>query len=104
MLENFPTSLQIFKHRKGTPTNSAIQDAGRKARILMSKLISAINIVPSSLFITDVNIVDLDAASMAGFGYGFYKGQEVAVQRLYKGSHKEVRCFTSSPFYSTNSN
>jgi len=56
----------------------------------MSKLISAINIVPSSLFITDVNI-DLDTASTGGFGYGFYKGQEVTVQRLYKGSHKEVR-------------
>ncbi len=90
MHENLPTSWQIFKYRKSTPTNSATQEAGRKARILMSKLISAINIAPSSLFITDVNI-DLDTASAGGFGYGFYKGQEVTVQRLYKGSHKEVR-------------
>lgn len=80
---------QVLELRGGNPTHSALQDAGRKARILMSKLISAMNVVPSSLGITDVE-VDLDAVTMGGFGYGFYRGNEVKVQRLFKGVQKEV--------------
>ena len=73
------------------------QDANRKARRLIFRLISKIDTVPRSLFITDVE-KDSSAIAMGGFGNVFegkHNGQLVAVKVLYKGHH-EVRSFPSS--------
>ena len=78
----------------GTLANcsSVIQDANRKARRLMFRLISKIDTVPRSLFITDVE-KDSSAIAMGGFGNVFkgkHNGLLVALKILYKGHH-EVR-------------
>ena len=62
----------------------------------MFNLISKIDTVPRSLFITDVK-KDSSAIAMGGFGNVFegkHNGQLVALKVLYKG-HREVR---GSPF------
>lgn len=56
----------------------------------MSKLMATINDAPSSLFISDVQIYNLDAIAMKRFGRGSYKGKEIMVQKLCKGGHDEV--------------
>ena len=63
----------------------------------MFRLISKIDTVPRSLFITDVE-KDPTAIAMGGFGNVFegkHNGQLVAVKVLYKGHH-EVRGFPPS--------
>ena len=72
------------------------QNAKRKARRLMFKLISKIDTVPRCLFITDVE-KDSTAIAMGGYGNVFegkHNGQLVALKILYKGHH-EVRGFPS---------
>ena len=69
-----------------------IQDVNRKARRLMLRLMSKIDTMPRSLFITDVE-KDSSAIAMGGFGNVFegkHNGQLVALKILYKGHH-EVR-------------
>ena len=59
----------------------------------MFKLISATNVMPSSLFIADIK-TDRDAITMGGPGQifdGVHGGRHVALKVLYKGHHKEVR-------------
>ena len=70
--------------------SNVIQDANRKARRLMLRLISKIDTVPRSLFITDVE-KDSSAIAMGGFGNVFegkHNGQLVALKVLYKGHCK----------------
>ena len=63
----------------------------------MFRLISRIDTIPRSLFITDVKR-DSSAMAMGGFGNVFegkHNGQLVALKVLYKGHH-EVCGFPSS--------
>ncbi|KAF8338411.1 kinase-like domain-containing protein [Amanita rubescens] len=75
--------------------NSKFADAGanRKARRLMFKLMSTTNVIPRSLFITNVTVrTDSYGIGMGGFGH-VYKGEHgrkpVAVKVLYKVRHKQ---------------
>jgi hypothetical protein len=72
-------------------TNLGIRDANMKARRLMFRLISESNVIPQSLFITDVTIEKhLGSIGRGGFGQVFrgkYKGQQVAVKVVEKGHH-----------------
>ena len=86
--------------RQGSLIHCDIQDANRKARKLMLKLISA-DAIPKSLFITDVK-TDFDPIAVGGFGRVFrgkYNGQKVALKLLDKGHRKKVgsSTFLSSP-------
>jgi hypothetical protein len=68
--------------------------------MLLFKLISMTEVIPRSLFVT--NITNLESISVGGFGRvfeGLYEGKPVAVKMLYHACH-EVRSFTftSSPF------
>ena len=69
--------------------NVAIEDANRKARRLMFKLISVTNDVPKSLLITSVT--NLEVINVGGFGCvsrGLHGGRTVAVKELYKVCHE----------------
>ena len=64
----------------------------------MFKLISKIDVIPRSLFITDVE-KDPHAIVAGGFGNvfkGIHDGQLVALKMLYKGHRAGVRKFSSS--------
>ena len=64
----------------------------------MFKLISKIDVIPKSLFITDVE-KDPQAIVAGGFGNVFKgkrDGQLVALKMLYKGHRAGVRGFSSS--------
>jgi hypothetical protein len=74
--------------------NAAIEDANRKARRLMFKLIFVTKDVPKSLLITSVT--NLEIIKAGGFGRvskGLHGGKTVAVKELYNVCH-EVREFT----------
>ena len=64
----------------------------------MSKLLSTTTAIPKSLFITDMKAEPhLGAIGVGGFGSifrGEYKGQQVALKKLYKGYHDDVRAIT----------
>ena len=97
----FSSSLFIIHSFKllsnGTLSNSGIQDANRKARKLMLKLIST-DVMPKSLFIAGVK-TDFDPIGIGGFGRVFkgkYKGKQVALKIVDKG-HRDV---SRMPFFS----
>ena len=69
------------------------QDAKRKARKLMIKLVSKTNVLPRHLFIADVEI-EPPAIAVGGFGRVFkgkYGGQLVALKMLYQSRRPGVR-------------
>lgn len=64
----------------------------------MFKLVSKTNVLPRSLFITDVK-KDPQAIAVGGFGSVFkgkHGGQLVALKMLYKSRHAQVRGFPST--------
>ncbi|KAF8351796.1 kinase-like domain-containing protein [Amanita rubescens] len=74
--------------RDGNLTNLSVPGANRKARRLMFKLISVTNIVPRSLFITDVKIETHITIGMGSFGRVFrgeHDGKPVALKLVEKG-------------------
>ncbi|KAF8313734.1 kinase-like domain-containing protein [Amanita rubescens] len=69
--------------RQGSLT---ICGANKKARRLLSKLISMTNVIPQSLFVANV-VVDLGGIDVGGFGHvfkGLHEGKQVAVKILYR--------------------
>ncbi|KAF8690274.1 hypothetical protein AX14_003036 [Amanita brunnescens Koide BX004] len=75
--------------RSGSLMNSGIRGANQKARRLMYDLISKRNVMPGSLFLTDVK-ANTDIIAIGGFGRVFkgeHKGQPVALKVLTRG-HK----------------
>ncbi|KAF8696555.1 hypothetical protein AX14_001521 [Amanita brunnescens Koide BX004] len=75
----------LYLLRNNCLSDSGIQNANRKARRLMFKLISKTNVLPKSLFITDAKI--LETIGIGGFGRvlkGEHEGQEVAMKVLYQ--------------------
>ena len=86
--------------RNNSLSNSGVQDCNRKARTLMFKLITETNVIPKSLFISDVKIdTELGATNIGGIGRVFrgeHKGQVVALKLLDKGHDKDV-CVSLPP-------
>jgi hypothetical protein len=85
-------SLQLLPHI-GSLSDLGVQDANRKARKLMFKLISITNVIPKSLFIfgvkTETHLV-ATMISMGGYGRVFrgeLKGQQVALKVVDQGVH-----------------
>ncbi len=68
----------------------------------MFKLISTTNVIPRSLFITNVTVrTDSYGIGMGGFGQvykGKHGGKPVAVKELYKVRNKQVSKLSSSVF------
>ena len=76
------------------------QEAKRKARKLMIKLVSKTNVLPRHLFITDLE-KDPQAVAVGGFGRVFkgkHGGQLVALKMLYQSRRPGVRGFLSPIF------
>ncbi|KAF8351827.1 kinase-like domain-containing protein [Amanita rubescens] len=77
--------------RNGDLSNRGVQDTNHKARKLMYYLISKKDVMPRSLFVTDVKSkVDVSGIAIGGFGRVFrgeHKGQPVALKVLSRG-HK----------------
>jgi hypothetical protein len=93
-----PMHFLIQLLRNHTLTNSGSQNANWKVRRLMSKLLSTTTVIPNSLFITDVKAEPhLGSIGVGGSGSVFrgeYKGQQVALKKLYKVHHYDVRAIT----------
>ncbi|KAF8737311.1 hypothetical protein AX14_013087 [Amanita brunnescens Koide BX004] len=71
---------------KNSFANSGVQGANQKARKLLFKLITMTNVIPRSLFITDVRPYQsaFDRGGFAGVYKGEYKGRLVALKVLNK--------------------
>jgi hypothetical protein len=94
------SAFSVRRKIGGLQVEKFAQDATRKARKLMIKLVSKTNVLPRHLFITDLE-KDPQAVAVGGFGRVFkgkYGGQLVALKMLYQSRRPGVRGFSSLDF------
>ena len=87
--------FMLYLLGNGRLSNSdAPNDANRRARRLMFKIVMKLPIIPRSLYVTGVNVkVDRDYINHGGFGFVFkgeLRGTLVALKALYKMNHNYV--------------
>ena len=77
-------SFQLL--HSGRLSDSGVQDASRKARSLMFKLIERRDMIPKSLFITDITKTEVEAVDIASICVfqGEHEGKQVMLRAVLR--------------------